>query len=394
MEKKCKHCGTSENLITRKNKSGKIEIHRICKSCCYKIRHTKWELKSEEEKQQIKSNISTGTKKGMKNMSEESHEKVRQGFQIFLNSLTEEEKKDYYKKVGVEISIALIKKWAEDEEFRLNQIEACKQGLANRTEEEKQKHYHKISESNIAFYKNLSQEEKDIINAPKIEFLREFNKINWQNEEYAEKILIKRQSTISNRTEEKRKEIGTNIKEGQKMFYDSLTEKEYEEFILNRTKKLKKTINDSEWEATTGKERSRKLSEWNLKRLEENAKTGRCFQSKVERDCLEYIKLNIDSTIGHQKRYNNWMIDFYSPKYDLYIQLDGIFWHGLGKYKEGFFNTALGQSILKIKEKDELQDRTIKNLIRITDIQFKNNPKILEEKIKSKIMNKIMNSLY
>jgi hypothetical protein len=390
MDKSCKHCGTTENLITRKNKSGKIEIHRICKSCWYKIRHAKWESKTEKEKQQIKNNISVGTKKGMENMSEESLEKVRGGHQKFLDSITEEEKKNHYEKVGAEISTSLIKKWATDEEYRKNQIEVTKRGLNDRTAEQKQQQYKNISKANIAFYENLTQEEKDTLNAPKIAFLKELSK----DEECKIKRLEKAKITVENRTEERKEEINKNMKVGQRKFLNSLTEEEKQLRIKNIIEKGKITISDPNWLATVGKEKSRKLSEWNLKRLEENARTGRCFQSKVERDCLEYLKLHIDPNIDHQKRYNNWMIDFYSPKYDLYIQLDGVFWHGLANYKEGFFDTKIGQTILKTKAKDELQDKTIRNLIRITDIQFKNNPKILEEKIKPKIMNRIMNSLY
>jgi hypothetical protein len=61
---------------------------------------------------------------------------------------------------------------------------------------------------------------------------------------------------------------------------------------------------------------------------------------------------------------------------------------------ENFWNTELGKAIFKTKEKDLEQNKTIYNLVRITDEEFRKDPKILDEKIKPKIINKIMNLTY
>ena len=390
--KTCKYCGTTENLRTRKNQWGRLEIWSVCELCWSKHRSKIHQNKSEEEKEQIKKNISAGTKKGMAEMPEEKRERVRQGHQIYLNSITEEEKKERYERGGKSISEALIKKWAEDEKYRSNQIEVCKQALANRPEEEKQRHYKKISESNITFFENMTEEEREEFNADRVPRIKEALEKYWNNEENIQQHSEIIQAIWDNKTDKEREQFSKSVSGGLQAFFENMTEKEHKVYMNNIVQKGAETR--ANWTEEQKSENSRKISEANLRKMERHAKTGRCFQSQVEIDCFEYIKQNVDPNIDHQKRYGDWMIDFYSPKYDLYIQLDGIFWHGLANYKDEFLETDLGKAILKTKEKDELQNKTIKNLVRITDEEFRLDPKILDNRIKPKIITKIMNTLY
>lgn len=377
-DKVCKHCGTSENLITHYHKDGKIVIMGFCRSCWYDLRHNQWINKSEEEKAKVKNNISIGTKEAMALLPEETKEKIKYGYvNGFLSKLSDEEKKEHYRKNG----IAIINSPKEPE--RKRKISEFQQ---NMSQEEKDRRHEKTLQT----LENLSEQVKEERRKRK----SDASKRNWESKEYKIKQVNSTKITLANRTKEEKQENSKNRSIGHKNFLLSLTEEERKDYEKRKLDKFYQTINSEKWKSTTGRKVSERVREQNLKRLEENAKTGKCFQSKAEKSCLDYIKSKIDPNVDYQKRYGNWMIDFYLPKYDLYVQFDGVFWHGLSEYKEGFFETPMGKAILKTKEKDRKQDEQICNLIRITDIEFKQNPLNLDNKIKPKVMNKIMNLMY
>lgn len=88
-----------------------------------------------------------------------------------------------------------------------------------------------------------------------------------------------------------------------------------------------------------------------------------------------------DHNIIHQKYINKWNIDFYIIPLNTYIQVDGVYWHGIGKTIEELeqFSDDRIKSILKTKITDENQNIWFKEnnmrLIRITDIEIKQNTK-------------------
>ena len=105
--------------------------------------------------------------------------------------------------------------------------------------------------------------------------------------------------------------------------------------------------------------------------------------SKSEKQCLNYLKKNVDKNIKYQVNYKNFLVDFYSPLYKVYIEFDGDYWHGYTKSKEELQKTKQGKNILKAVKKDELKNKIIPNLIRIRESNFLKNPIILKEKIKT-----------
>jgi hypothetical protein len=82
------------------------------------------------------------------------------------------------------------------------------------------------------------------------------------------------------------------------------------------------------------------------------------------------------------------VMDYYMPRYDLWVQYDGTYWHGKGEIKT---SGPQANSIEKIKEKDAYQNKNIPNLIRfwsddVNDAIKKGSIFILiENKIKEKV---------
>ena len=103
--------------------------------------------------------------------------------------------------------------------------------------------------------------------------------------------------------------------------------------------------------------------------------------SKVELICLALLEKNFD-VVEHQKRTGEWLIDFYIPSIDVYVQIDGTFWHGLdGLYLTLPKSSPRRQKVEKRIAIDKQQNEAIKRLIRISDKDFKKRPEILLEKI-------------
>ena len=87
------------------------------------------------------------------------------------------------------------------------------------------------------------------------------------------------------------------------------------------------------------------------------------------------------SAIESQKTINDWNIDFYIKPIDVYLQIDGVYWHGLldKKYYKQTNKRTLG--ITKTIDKDTKQNDWFKtnhlNLVRLTDMDAK---QIIENK--------------
>lgn len=81
--------------------------------------------------------------------------------------------------------------------------------------------------------------------------------------------------------------------------------------------------------------------------------------------------------IQRQVFLNGWIIDFYLPKKDLYIEIDGVYWHGLDRPLSEIkkFKTKRDMVIYKKYLRDREQDKWFKAnnlvLMRFTDKQIK-----------------------
>jgi len=91
-------------------------------------------------------------------------------------------------------------------------------------------------------------------------------------------------------------------------------------------------------------------------------KKGYVEISNEEKEFLIYLK-KIDPDIKTQQLHptTKHLIDFYSPKHNLYIQYDGTYWHGKTSSPQFTKQTV---NIEKIKEKDDFQNKNIPNIVR------------------------------
>ena len=129
--------------------------------------------------------------------------------------------------------------------------------------------------------------------------------------------------------------------------------------------------------------RSLKEAHNSIKIHNSKKRNGSYKNSKSEKQCLKYLKNNIDINIKYQIIYKNFLIDFYSPLHNVYIEFDGDYWHGHTKSKKELQKTKQGRNILNTIKKDKLKNKIISNLIRIRESNFLKNPNVLKEKIKT-----------
>lgn len=125
---------------------------------------------------------------------------------------------------------------------------------------------------------------------------------------------------------------------------------------------------------------------WSLQNQEIKAKAinsmikNKSFtRSKPEEELLEYLKL-IDPGVEHHKKHPvlGHVLDYYSPKYDLWMQFDGFYWHGRYTTEEELrqdprFNCrdSNASGIYKNMMNDRLQNETIPRLVRFWEDDFK-----------------------
>lgn len=77
---------------------------------------------------------------------------------------------------------------------------------------------------------------------------------------------------------------------------------------------------------------------------------------------------------------NNWEIDFFIKSLDVYVQFDGVYWHGLDRdidkiveYKSPR-DRVIYNTWLRDREQNEWFEKSCIRLVRITDKYFKDNP--------------------
>ena len=114
------------------------------------------------------------------------------------------------------------------------------------------------------------------------------------------------------------------------------------------------------------------------KRHKTMKKNGSYGKSKVEDKLYEYLcdRFGVED-VERQKLVDRWNIDIYIKSLNTYIQLDGVYWHGLDRpidlIKE--FRTPRDKVIYRTSMTDKEQNSYFEahqlKLIRITDIEFK-----------------------
>lgn len=110
------------------------------------------------------------------------------------------------------------------------------------------------------------------------------------------------------------------------------------------------------------------------------------WSSKIENSFAETLS-SVFGEVIRQKRVNRWPIDYYIPSIDTYIQLDGVYWHGLDKPIDEIRESRRPRDIGRVQkwEQDRKQEEWFAShslrLVRVTDIEVK------EGKALSKIQN-------
>ena len=91
---------------------------------------------------------------------------------------------------------------------------------------------------------------------------------------------------------------------------------------------------------------------------------------------------------------NKWSIDFYIKSVDTYVQLDGVYWHGLDKsidfLKEN--DTQRYKWYLKDRQQDKYFSEHNLKLIRITDKQFEANETLIFDMMSNSLLMKLVST--
>lgn len=91
--------------------------------------------------------------------------------------------------------------------------------------------------------------------------------------------------------------------------------------------------------------------------------------------CVHFGKENIK----RQVQIRNWLIDFYVVTLNVYVQFDGVYWHGLDRPIEMIAehktkrDLAIHGKFLRDREQDAWFNAEQLTLVRITDVEFKND---------------------
>jgi hypothetical protein len=109
-----------------------------------------------------------------------------------------------------------------------------------------------------------------------------------------------------------------------------------------------------------------------------------CFQFLVNEFC------DVDRHVF----INKWDIDFYIKSIDTYVQLDGVYWHGLDRPIDVITlflhprDKTIYNTLLRDKEQNKWFEQNDKRLIRFTDKEIKQwqKEKKLTEQIKFRLL--------
>jgi hypothetical protein len=110
--------------------------------------------------------------------------------------------------------------------------------------------------------------------------------------------------------------------------------------------------------------------------LERMAQHPYKWSSKIENTFAVTLAAEFGNII-RQKRVNRWPIDFYIPAIDTYVQLDGVYWHGLDRPIEEIRESKKSRDIARAEkwEQDRRQNEWFLSrylrLVRVTDLEVK-----------------------
>jgi len=120
----------------------------------------------------------------------------------------------------------------------------------------------------------------------------------------------------------------------------------------------------------------RAAAEKRHKTMKENGMYG-CRMSKPERIMYDHLVGLYGTGVEHQVFVHRWPIDFYIRQTDVYVQVDGVYWHGLDRPIEMIKESKnpRDKNIYKKYLTDRKQEVWFKNngktLLRVTDKQIK-----------------------
>lgn len=107
------------------------------------------------------------------------------------------------------------------------------------------------------------------------------------------------------------------------------------------------------------------------KRFETLKRTGQLFTSRPEQELLKLLqeKFGIDD-VEHHVYVDGYRIDFYVKSVETYVQLDGVYWHGLNVPYDELRGTPK-EKFDRDRRCDLHFSQVGKKLVRITDIDVK-----------------------
>lgn len=111
--------------------------------------------------------------------------------------------------------------------------------------------------------------------------------------------------------------------------------------------------------------------EANKKRFETLKRTGKLFTSKPELELLRLLQEKFgNNNVEHHVQIDGYRIDFYVKSIDAYVQLDGIYWHGLNAPYDQLRGTPKAK-FDRDRQCDVHFSQIHKMLIRITDVDVR-----------------------
>jgi len=121
---------------------------------------------------------------------------------------------------------------------------------------------------------------------------------------------------------------------------------------------------------------------------ETRKRNGTFRKSRAEDVCYNHlVELFNTENVIRQKLVKNWAIDFYIQNINTYVQLDGVYWHGLNRPIEEILkyktprDVQIYKKYLTDREQDCYFNENNLKLVRVTDIEIYANPTILIERL-------------
>lgn len=141
----------------------------------------------------------------------------------------------------------------------------------------------------------------------------------------------------------------------------------------------------------------RKLSETHksleVREKKLSARRGKIYDCSKEEKEFYNLLLNIDPSAIHHEVHPEfkWEIDYYLPKFNLWVQFDGEYWHGKINSKG---DGPRSRAIRDIIERDKLQNEKIPNLVRFwaDEVRLAIKNKSVKEYVEKVIFDKINSS--